>query len=96
MRTAADVFGKMKDWSKKTLNARHRIFFNDIAAELSLSQESLLKYLTELENAGLIKIHWTDVVAISLTRQGVLQEKYSSPEEKPSSAEGPLAGESDM
>jgi DNA-binding MarR family transcriptional regulator len=89
MSTAAQVFDKMKDWSKKTLNFRHRILLNDIAAELSISQDSLLGLLTELENAGLVKIYRTDVASVSLTSYGVAQENYSSPEEGSPSGENP-------
>lgn len=89
MSTAAQVFDKMKDWSKKTLNSRHRILVNDIAAELSVSHDLLLGLLKELENAGLVKIYKTDIASVSLTSYGLTQANYSSPEEAGTPEESP-------
>lgn len=85
MRTATAVFRKLKEMSKKTLNSRHRIFLNDIAAEVSLPPELLSEMLTELEQAGLIQIHKTTVIAISLTGYGLTQEDYKPPAAAPPS-----------
>jgi Mn-dependent DtxR family transcriptional regulator len=81
MCTATQVFDKMKVWSKKTLNSRHRILLNDMARELSISQELLLGLLKELEDAGLVKIYKTEVASVSLTSIGLTRANYSSPEE---------------
>lgn len=89
MSTVAQVFDKMKDWSKKTINSRHRILLSDLVTELSISQDSLLGMLTELENAGLVKIYRTDVASASLTSYGLAQQNYSSPEEASPSEESP-------
>lgn len=88
MSTAAQVFSKIKDLSKKTLNSRHRILLSDIVAELSISQDILLGLLSELEKANLVKIYRTDIPSVSLTSSGLAQENYSPPEE------GSLSGES--
>ena len=74
MNIRTEVFRKIKELSKKTLNSRHRIFLIDIAGTLSFSRESLLLSLAELENDGLIKIHNTTVTSVSLTSYGMLQE----------------------
>jgi hypothetical protein len=89
MSTAAQVFDKMKDWSKKTLNSRHRILLSDIATELSVPQDLLLGLLTELQNAGLVRIYKTDVASVSLTSYGLTQANYSSPEEAGAAEESP-------
>jgi Mn-dependent DtxR family transcriptional regulator len=89
MSTVAQVFDKMKDWSKKTLNSRHRMLLSDLAAELSISRDSLSELLTELENAGLVKIYRTDVASVSLTSYGLAQKNYTSPEEASPSEESP-------
>ena len=74
MNIKTEVFLKIKELSKRTLNSNHRIFVIDIAGALSCSKESLLISLNELENDGLIKIHKTTVTAISLTSYGMLQK----------------------
>lgn len=74
MNIRTEVFRKIKELSKKTLNSRHRIFLIDIAGALSFSKDSLLLSLAELESDGLIKIHKTTVTSVSLTRYGILQE----------------------
>jgi Mn-dependent DtxR family transcriptional regulator len=91
MCTVTQVFDKMKDWSKKTLNSRHRILLNDMATELSISQELLMGLLRELENAGLVKIHKSEIAAVSLTSYGLTQENYSSPGEAAAPEENPSA-----
>lgn len=60
--------------SQRTLNPSHRIFLQDIAEELCVSSDPLLVLLTELENRGLIKIHHTAVVAVSLTQYGATHD----------------------
>jgi len=89
MCTAAQVFDKMKDWSKKTLNSRHRLLLSDIGTELSISRDLLLGLLKELEKAGLVKIYKSDIASVSLTSYGLTQANYSSPEEAGTSEESP-------
>lgn len=89
MSTAAQVFNRIKDLSKKTLNSRHRVLLNDIVAELSISRDILLGLLSELENAGLVKIYRTDVASVSLTSSGLAQENYSPPDKGSLSEESP-------
>jgi Mn-dependent DtxR family transcriptional regulator len=74
MNVRTEVFRKIKDLSRKTLNSRHRIFLVDIAGELAISMKLLLVSLSELEHTGLIKIHKTTVTSVSLTGQGISQE----------------------
>lgn len=81
----------MKDWSKKTLNSRHRMLLNDMATELSISQDLLLGLLKELEKAGLVKIYKSDVASVSLTSYGLTQANYSPPEEASTPEESPSA-----
>lgn len=71
------------------MNSRHRILLNDIAAEFSISEDALLKMLSELEEAGLVKIYRSDIAAVSLTSYGLVQENYSSPEKAGPSEETP-------
>jgi hypothetical protein len=80
MITATQVFDKMKKWSKKTLNSRHRLLLDDLAAEMSIPNDSLMGLLSELESAGLVKIYKSDVATVSLTSYGLTQENYSSPQ----------------
>jgi len=89
MCTAAQVFDKMKDWSKKTLNSRHRLLLSDIATELSISRDLLLGLLEELEKAGLVKIYKSDIASVSLTSYGLTQANYSSPKEAGTPEESP-------
>jgi hypothetical protein len=89
MITATHVFDKMKKWSKKTLNSRHRLLLDDLAAELSIPNDSLMGLLSELENAGLVKIYKTGVAAVSLTSYGLAQEIYNSPQQESPSEEAP-------
>lgn len=79
----------MKDWSKKTLNSRHRLLLSDIATELSISRDLLLGLLEELEKAGLVKIYKSDIASVSLTSYGLTQTNYSSPEEAGKTEETP-------
>jgi hypothetical protein len=89
MCTAAQVFDKMKDWSKKTLNSRHRLLLSDMGTELSISRDLLLGLLEELEKAGLVKIYKSDIASVSLTSYGLTQVNYSSPEEAGTPEESP-------
>lgn len=70
MVTSVEVFQKIRELSKKTLNPRHRILLNDICSEISIPTDSLLVLLIELENRGLIKIFNTTVTSVSLTDYG--------------------------
>jgi len=74
MITSVEVFTKIKVMSRKTLNPNHRILLSDIVSEIHVPQDSLLVLLVELENRGLIKIHKTTIVSVSLTNYGIGQE----------------------
>lgn len=71
MITSVEVFKKIRAISERTLNSRHRILLNDLLAEILIPQDSLLVLLIELENRGLVKIHNTTVVSVSLTNYGI-------------------------
>lgn len=66
-----EVFEAIKSMSGRTLNPRHRILFVDIASKLDMPQDRLLLILTELEDAGYIKLHRTKVVSVTLTSHGL-------------------------
>ena len=74
MITSADVLRKIKEISTKTVNAQHRIMLNDLLDEYVFSKDALFVLLVELEDKGLVKIHKTKVVSVSLTSQGTLGE----------------------
>lgn len=71
--TSVEVFQKIKELSRRTANANHRILVSEIGASLNLSQDSLLVLLTELENRGLIRLYKTMVFSVSLTNYGMSQ-----------------------
>lgn len=71
------VFRSVKEMSQKTLSNRPRILLADIADSLSVSPDIILLLLVELENRGLVQIHKTTVVSVSLTNYGVSQENVS-------------------
>lgn len=48
----AEVFRRIKELSKTTVNSRHWIFENDIGGAFSFSKESVLLSLTELESTS--------------------------------------------
>lgn len=74
MITSVEVFKKIRAISERTLNPRHRVLLNDILAEALIPQDSLLVLLIELENRGLVKIHNTTVISVSLTNYGITLE----------------------
>jgi len=74
MITSVEVFKKIKTISARTLNPRQRILLHDILSEMFITQNSLVVLLIELENRGLVKIHHTTVVSVSLTNYGITQE----------------------
>ena len=78
MITSVDVFKKIKAISRETLNPNRRILLSDMVNEIALPQDSLLVLLIELEDRGLIKIHKTPIVSISLTSYGIDQENPPS------------------
>jgi len=78
MITSVEIFRKIKVMSRKTLNPNHRILLSDIVSEIHVPQDSLLVLLVELENRGLIKIHKTTIVSVSLTNYGIGQEDPTS------------------
>ncbi|MGC4234700.1 MAG: hypothetical protein QM594_17090 [Niabella sp.] len=73
MITSVEVFKHIKAWSLKTLNRRQRIILQELSTSLSVSGDSLLVLLIELENRGLIKIHRESIISVSLTNYGVEQ-----------------------
>jgi len=78
MITSVEIFRKIKVMSRKTLNPNHRILLSDIVSEIHVPQDFLLVLLIELENRGLIKIHKTTIVSVSLTNYGIGQENPPS------------------
>lgn len=74
MATSVEVFDKIRQMSQRTLNQQHRILLHEIAEELSLSNDTVLVLLTELQNRGLIRIHQTTVASVSLTNYGTNNE----------------------
>ncbi len=70
---SAVVFDAIKRMSKKTLNSQHRILLNDIVMELKSSDDELVLLLSELVAAGLIKLHRSKVISVSLTNYGLSQ-----------------------
>jgi len=72
--TSIEVFRKIKAMSRKTLNPNRRILLTDMMNEIPVPQNSLLVLLIELEDRGLIKIHKTTIVSVSLTNYGIDQE----------------------
>ncbi len=67
------VFEMIKEMSKKTYNSQHRTLLIDIASALTLPNDELLLLITELESAGLIKLHRTKVISVTLTNYGLSQ-----------------------
>lgn len=74
MITSVEVFNKMRDMSQRTFGTRPRILLSDLAKELSIEQDVVLVLAAELENRGLINIHKTNIVSVSLTSYGVSEE----------------------
>jgi Mn-dependent DtxR family transcriptional regulator len=74
MITSTEVFGKIKEMSKRTYGAQNRILLHDIADALSISSDLLLVMVIELQNRGLIIIHKTSIVSVSLTNYGVQED----------------------
>ena len=72
--TSVEVFNEIKTLSKRTLNQRPRILMKDILVQPPLSQDALFLLLVELENRGLVIIHKTDIVAVSLSNYGVQED----------------------
>jgi len=69
------VFQKIKTMSRKTLDPHHRLLLKELSAELRISQDTLLVLLVELENRGLVQLHRTGLVSVSLSNYGGTQEK---------------------
>lgn len=61
----------IKEMSAKTLGDQPRVLLSDIAGDLSIPPDLLLVFLAELEGRGLIVIHKTGIVSVSLTKFGV-------------------------
>lgn len=72
--TSVEVFRKIKELSRRTMKANHRILLSDIATGMDLSHDSLLVMLVELENRGLVRIFKTMVLSVSLTSYGISQD----------------------
>lgn len=70
MITNVTVFEIIKRMSMKTLNPQHRVLLSDIASELGISKDKVLLLLIELEQVGVIKIHRTQIVSVSITNYG--------------------------
>ena len=73
--TSVEVFNEIKKLSKRTLNQRPRILMKDIITQLPISQDALFLLLVELENRGLISIHKTDIISVSLSNYGLQEEQ---------------------
>lgn len=71
--TSVEVFRRIKALSRRTADANHRIMISDVAADMNISQDSLLVMLTELENRGLIRLFKTMLLSLSLTNYGMSQ-----------------------
>ena len=72
--TSVEVFQRIKDLSRRTVESNHRILLSDIAAGMNVSQDTLLVLLTELENRGLIRVFKTMLLSVSLTQYGMSQD----------------------
>lgn len=75
MATSGEVFRKIKEMSQRTYSPQHRILLKDISSELVISYDTLLVLLTELKDRGVIRIHKTAVVSVSLTNYGINNEE---------------------
>lgn len=71
MKRGVEVLEAIKNMSTRTVNPQHRILFVDISSELSIRPDQLLLILTELEEAGYIKLHRTKVISVTLTNYGL-------------------------
>lgn len=72
--TSVEVFKLIKQLSRRTLGTHQRILLSEIASELLITQDKLLVLLIELENRGLVKIHKTRVLSVSITDYGHANE----------------------
>ncbi len=77
MITSVEIFRTIKEMSQRMLSSRPRILLTDMAAALDVSPDTILVLLAELENRGLVQIHKTTIVSVSLTSYGVNQEIVS-------------------
>lgn len=74
MITSVDVFKEIKLLSVRKLNPRHHIAFEALLPALTISKDSLLVLLIELENRGLIKVHRSGIISVSLTDYGAVHD----------------------
>ncbi len=71
--TSIEVFQKIREISRRTLNPQHPILLNTLAEAMSVPNDRLLVLLVELANRGLIRIRRTSPLSISLTPYGTTQ-----------------------
>lgn len=77
MITSVEIFRTVKQMSKRTLGPRPRVLLGDMTRVLGIPADTILLLLTELEDRGLVEVHGTTTVSVSLTSYGVTQESVS-------------------
>lgn len=70
MSTDNEVFRKIKEISTRTLQPRPIVSTNELASELNISRENLMKSLTELKQTRLVNFNDAQGQSIRLTLLG--------------------------